>query len=286
MIPEYWGSYLDYSPYTKISAMLPFVGSVTLNTDEVMNKQIGLRYRIDLLSGACVAMITVNGTVYYQYTGECGIAIPLTGSDWSRVYSAITGAVITAGVGVAGAVSSGAAAGAFTSANSVARSAEAAGNAGLAYAMINDTSKGVRGVAQMRNDMQAASQLALSAGQQAANAGSTVASSIRATRIAGTVGATVDRVMSAKGIVQHSSGLSGSAAMLGVRTPYVMIEYPNQSLPTNYAHFVGYPSNISGTLSNFSGYTECEQVIASGVTGATDNEMSELIDALKNGVYL
>lgn len=73
--------------------------------------------------------------------------------------------------------------------------------------------------------------------------------------------------------------------MLGVRDAYLIIEYPNQSLAKNYKHFVGYPSNMYAKLSDLSGYTEVEQVIASGIWG-TDDELAELIEALKGGVYL
>ena len=74
--------------------------------------------------------------------------------------------------------------------------------------------------------------------------------------------------------------------MLGVKTPYVMIEYPNQSLADNYKHFVGYPSNMYARLGDLSGYTECEQVLAGSLVNQTDAEMSELVEALKGGVYL
>lgn len=286
IIPEYWGSALDYAPNTKISLFLPFIGSVTLNTDEVMNKQIGIKYRIDLLSGQCVAMVSVDNAVYYQYTGECSVTVPLTGSDWSRVYSAAIGVVGTAITGGIAAGTAGAAAGGATSALAGATAADAASNAGLAYSMINDTSKGVRGVAAMRQQMLEASQMALDAGRQAASAPSRVANGVRATRIANTVNNVVGQVMGAKANVQHSGTISGSAGMLGVRTPYIIIEFPNQSLADNYKHFVGYPANLTGNLSQFSGYTECEQVIVNATSGQTDSELSEVIETLKGGVYL
>lgn len=290
-LSEYWGSALDYAPNTKVSLMLPFIGSVTLNTDEIMGKDIGVIYHIDLLSGQCVAMVTVGlvdqtPSVMYQFTGECAVSVPLTGADWSRIYSAAVGAVGTAITGGIAAGAAGAAAGGATSALAGANAAEAASNAGLAYAMINDTSKGVRGVQQMRQDMQKATQMALQAGQQAAAQPARVANGVRATRIANTVNNTIGSVISGKAGVNHAGTISGSAGMLGVRTPYLLIEYPNQSLAENYKHFVGYPSNIYSRLGDLSGYTEVEQVIAGSLVNQTDSEMSELLEALKGGVYL
>lgn len=291
-LPEYWGSALDYYPNTKVSLFLPFIGSVPLNTDEVMGKRIGVVYRIDLLSGQCVAMVTVSSlvnqtsSVLYQFTGECGVAVPLTGADWSRVYSAVIGAIGTGITGSIAAGAAGAAAGGATAALAGAQAADAVGNVGLAYAMMNDTSKGVRGITAMREQMLQASQMALDAGKQAASSSGRVARGISATRIANTINNVLGNVMSAKGMIQHSGNTSASAGMLGVKVPYLLIEYPNQSLADNYKHFVGYPSNMYYRLGDLHGYTECEQVIANGLVNQTDSEMAELIEALKGGVYL
>lgn len=291
-INEYWGSALDYAPNTKVSLFLPFIGSVTLNTDEVMGKRLGIRYRIDLLSGQCVAMVTVaglvdqTGTVYYQYTGECAVSVPLTGADWSRIYSAAIGAIGAAVTGGIAAGAAGAAAGSATSALAGANAVEAAANTGMAFSMINDTSKGIPGVQQMRQNMIQASQMALDAGRQAASAPARVSNGIRSVRIANTVNNSIGYVTSGKGMVQHTGTVSGNAGMLGVKVPYVMIEFPNQSLAKNYKHFVGYPSNMYARLGDLSGYTECEQVLAGSLVDQTDAEMSELVEALKGGVYL
>lgn len=291
-INEYWGSALDYAPNTKISLFLPFIGSVSLNTDEVMGKRLSIKYRIDLLSGQCVAMVTVaglsdsTGTVYYQYTGECAVSVPLTGADWSRIYSAAIGAIGAAVTGGIAAGAAGAAAGGATAALVTKDAAQTAVSAGTAFADINATSKGITGVQQMRQNILQASQMALDAGRQAASAPSRVAHGIRSMRIANTVNNTVGQVISGKGYVTHSGTISGNAGMLGVKVPYVIIEFPNQSLAENYKHFAGYPSNMYARLGDLSGYTECEQVMAGGLVNQTDAEMSELVEALKGGVYL
>ena len=257
-----------------------------------MGQRIGVVYRIDLLSGQCVAMVTVSSlvnqtsSVLYQFTGECGVSVPLTGADWSRVYSAVIGAIGTGITGSIAAGSAGAAAGGVTAALAGANAADAVGNIGLAYSMMNDTSKGVRGITAMREQMLQASQMALNAGRQAAASPGKVAKGISATRIANTVNNVLGNVMSAKGMIQHSGNVSASAGMLGVKVPYLLVEYPNQSLADNYKHFVGYPSNMYYRLGDLHGYTECEQVIANGLVNQTDSEMAELIEALKGGVYL
>lgn len=290
-LEQYWGSALDFAPNTKVSLFLPFIGSVQLNTDEVMGNSIGVQYRFDLLSGQCVAMVTIGlpgqtSSVWYQFTGEAGVSVPLTGADWSRIYSAAIGAVGTGITGGIAAAASGAAAGGATAALAGAQAADAASNAGLAYSMINDTSKGIKGVTVMREQMLQASQMALEAGKNAASAPSRVSRGVRASRIAGTINNTIGSVMSGKVSIQHSGSVSGSAGMLGVKTPYLCIEFPNQSLAENYKHFVGYPSNVYARLGTLDGYTECESVYPYGLSGQTDSETSEILESLKGGVYL
>ena len=48
---EYYNSYLDYAPYTKVSIFLPYIGDKQLSTDEGMNKTLGVKYRFDLATG-------------------------------------------------------------------------------------------------------------------------------------------------------------------------------------------------------------------------------------------
>ena len=89
-----WDSYLDYAPYTKVEVYLPFCGVHSLDTDEVMGKTINLKYKFDVLTGSCVAYISVDGNVTYQFMGQCGVEIPITGTNYSaQISSAINSAV-------------------------------------------------------------------------------------------------------------------------------------------------------------------------------------------------
>lgn len=105
-LDEYWGNYLDYAPYTKINLVLPFIGSVQLSPDDCMKKTIGITYRIDLLSGGCVAYITCDGSVMYQYSGSCNAQLPLTGLDFRNMISSLI-SIGTTAVGIGTAIASG-----------------------------------------------------------------------------------------------------------------------------------------------------------------------------------
>lgn len=97
-INEFWGAYLDYSPYTKVDIYLPYIGIHQLNTDDIMGKTIHVVYHVDILSGACTAYIECDGTVLYQFIGQCSSSIPITGKDWTNVINGV--------LGVAGAIGS------------------------------------------------------------------------------------------------------------------------------------------------------------------------------------
>lgn len=76
---EFWGSALDYNPYTKSSIYLPFVGIKDLNTDDVMKKNIRIKYNIDVINGDCVAFVKCGTAVLYKFAGNIKQNIPITG---------------------------------------------------------------------------------------------------------------------------------------------------------------------------------------------------------------
>ena len=93
-IPEYFGSFLDYAPYTKVQIYLPFSGTYDLNPSDIIGKRITLTVRIDWISGNLLYIIRVDNdnsyTILYRFTGNCACEIPLTATDY--------GAKITSGV--------------------------------------------------------------------------------------------------------------------------------------------------------------------------------------------
>lgn len=85
--------------------------------------------------------------------------------------------------------------------------------------------------------------------------------------------------------VQRSGSYSGAAAALGNFTPYIIVEYPNQQFPANYGKYIGFPSYITLTLSECSGFTVADAVIDNTVA-ATDTEKAEIERLLKEGVII
>ena len=82
----------------------------------------------------------------------------------------------------------------------------------------------------------------------------------------------------------QSNAYNSTAAFLGVRYPYLVIERPRPANPSKYAHDKGYPSNLTVSLSSISGFTTLEDIDLSGIP-LTQGELEELRGLLKEGVY-
>lgn len=205
VINEYYASYLDYSPYTKINIYLPFIGDRQLNIDEVMNKTINVKYRFDLASGDCIAFISVNDSVLYSYSGNCAARIPLSANNWGGLMPSLLSGITAVGSAAAGIPALGTA-------------------AALAVATMKEN-------------------------------------------------------------ISHTGNIQGSAGLMGIQTPYIIINRPRQAFPLNQNKFTGYPSFMTESLYSLNGYTEIEACNLSNIP-ATGDELIEIDRLLKGGVLL
>ena len=110
-INEYWGAYLDYSPYTKAEIYLPYCGIHPIDIDDIMGRTINVVYHVDILSGACCAFIKCGDSILYSFMGHCSCSIPVTANNWTAVINGMismassvgsmvaTGGLITSGKG-------------------------------------------------------------------------------------------------------------------------------------------------------------------------------------------
>lgn len=260
-IKEYYGSALDYSPNTKISCFLPFIGVVTLNTDEVMNTTLQVKYRVDIVSGSCVAKVFVNGSVLYQFSGHCSIPIPFTASDYSSYLSAAIG---VAKLAIGAAVGGGA-------------GAAAAGASEI------DVEQATQGIDFSNMSADESFSATMAAMDEARSKQTTAASykGIASQNITNVVGT----VMGAKLHVEHSGSFSGNTGYLGVRRPYLIIQRPRMCMPNEYRKFNGYPSMITLNIGDCKGYTKVQQIQLQGVS-ATNPEQSEILQLLKGGIII
>ena len=99
-VNRYFGNILDYSPYTTLQAYLPFVGIVDLDVNEIMGGTLNIKYRIDVLTGSCLARLKATRGEYsaelYNFAGNCAVQLPISGGSYSGI--------IANAIGVAGSI--------------------------------------------------------------------------------------------------------------------------------------------------------------------------------------
>lgn len=238
---EVWNGALDYSPFTSASVYLPFIGFRELNIQDIMNSNIKLQYKFDVLTGGCIAELYVNhhktgnksennskfswnanAGLLATFEGQCSVNIPLASQDYTNTIRAMIGAVGMVG-GAAASI--------------------ATGNPALGVA-------------------------ALSVG--------TANSAIQATTPT----------------VERSGHLSSSNSLMANLQPFLTITRPHQCKPSNYYKLRGVPSQIyvsklsSLSTSGHNYYVQVAEIPDIKVAGATDVEITEIKQLLKEGVVL
>ena len=103
------GNVIDYM--CDIRIYLPFIGIVSLDVDDVMRGVVNVKYRIDVITGTCVAFVSITrdagaGGVIYQYTGAMAEVYPLSSGSYMGIITGVLGIA----AGIAGTIASGGAA--------------------------------------------------------------------------------------------------------------------------------------------------------------------------------
>lgn len=91
--------------------------------------------------------------------------------------------------------------------------------------------------------------------------------------------------LNAKPVVQRSGNIGGAAGLLSGKTPFVIIERPNYSVPDFVSNYEGRTCNKTATLGSLSGFTMVEKIHLDNID-ATAEELNEIDKLLKEGVIL
>ena len=95
-VDEFYRTVLDYTA-TKLSLYLPFIGFVPLSTAVCMGSTISVIYRIDVLTGTCLAQVKVikedSDAVMYSFPGNCSVQVPLTATTYTGMVSTLVNGV-------------------------------------------------------------------------------------------------------------------------------------------------------------------------------------------------
>lgn len=71
-IPEQYHSLLDYSPFSRLTIYLPFIGFQELDDKLVVGHTLKVQYVVDVLSGRCLAQLYVDSTDLQSCFAEYG----------------------------------------------------------------------------------------------------------------------------------------------------------------------------------------------------------------------
>ena len=248
LIEPYYNSFLDHSPYTRLILWLPYIGYQEIDPDEIMGQMLNITYHCDCLSGACTAFVN-TGVV-----GETGPQIPRVIAQFSGNCSV---QIPTAAASYDNLIAS--------SINIL----TTAVNAGVGQV------SAAASMATMQSDSYTQEDLDAVHAKSAVSGGQSL------------IGCAGDVVRAMKPTVTRNGTPGSSAGYMGVQKPYLIKIVPRNSIPDDNAFMAikGYPSNKTGTLSEYSGFCAVEDIQLNNVP-ATIGEINEIYDLLKGGVIL
>lgn len=258
LIPEYWGNYLDYSPYSRAYIYLPFIGIMDIDVDDIVGHAVNVLYHVDSYTGSCIAQITCARDDYtntlYQFSGDCSVEIPMAGGSQANIKAAMiaanayqNAANISAGMSLFGGLASGLATGIG--------GAMMPGKGSTIGGISSGIGQAIGGIAS------AVSQYAYGEAQHTA------------------------AMVSQKSHVQHSGSFGGSHGAMGIKKPYIILRRPIQKVVNDYNKLYGYPAHKMVVIGDCTGYLRCREVNVQSSL-ATDEEKRMIEEALKSGVYV
>lgn len=272
------GSYMDYDPYTRMEIYLPYIGYRPLKVDDFMPGSMKVKYKIDLLTGTCVAQIKSTksnlhsdelDSIVYQFMGNCATQVPVTASQYAdAVRSAITTAAAIGSIALMAGAGAGAVASGGASIMPVAEPAGLLSGPGM-----------VPVESELYNSM--FRYTAMTSIEP-----NSVTGAVNSLKNVGTVhagAAAASNVMGIKPSVERSGAIGGSAGILSTQTPYVVFTRPRIAHPENQNTYTGYPSFMTKKLSELKGFTQIQEIHLEGLA-CTSSELAELDALLKSGV--
>lgn len=259
IVPEFYGNYFDYSPYSQAYIYLPFIGINEVSIDDIVGHAVNIRYRVDAYNGSCIAMIYVAKSGYrnlcYQFAGNCAVEVPLAGGSQAAIKAGMLQAeayaratVQSAQIQKTASIGSG-----------IVHGAAAGSGAGPIGGILGALAGGTAGYIQGSANA-AAAKLQGQAMQEAARYAN-------------------------KSSVQHSGQFGASHGAMGLKIPFIMIRNPIQVKVVNYNDDYGFPAHKRVIVGGCTGYLRVREVNVISAH-ATNEEKRAIEEELKAGVYV
>lgn len=259
IVPEFYGNYFDYSPYSQAYIYLPFIGINEVSIDDIVGHAVNIRYRVDAYNGSCIAMIYVAKSGYrnlcYQFGGNCAVEVPLAGGSQAAIKAGML-------------------------------QAEAYSRAAIQSAQIQKTASIGSGILNGAAGSSFAGPLAGMIGALAGGASGYIQGSanVAAAKLQGQAMQEAARYAN-KSSVQHSGQFGASHGAMGLKNPFIMIRNPIQVKVVNYNDDYGFPAHKRVIIGGCTGYLRVREVNVISAH-ATNEEKRAIEEELKAGVYV
>lgn len=96
-----FGNFLDYSPYTTATLMIPYCGSIIVDTKDFMGHRISCKLIVDYNTGACCACVFKDDIPYTFVNGICAVSIPVSGSNSAQFAQNFIGGIVNGATQIA-----------------------------------------------------------------------------------------------------------------------------------------------------------------------------------------
>lgn len=86
-VPRKYNNFMDFAPYTKITAYLPYISFVDLPVNEIMGKHIYFYAQVDFNSGLLTIWLECENVMIESWESPIGVEISLNhtnGTEWAR----------------------------------------------------------------------------------------------------------------------------------------------------------------------------------------------------------
>ncbi len=84
MVERRFNNFFDFEPYTSCTLYIPFIGFVDVAPSEIMNKEITLKFYVDIQSGNLKVKMLNHKNLINSYDGVCAIDVPLTATNFQE----------------------------------------------------------------------------------------------------------------------------------------------------------------------------------------------------------
>lgn len=243
-IPRFFNDFRDY--LIQYELILPFCGTISLDSAAVTGNEIEVKYAIDYTTGTCTAWVLANTSdgkqvVIDSANGNCTIDIPLSGVQTAT----LTGQIYNA-------------------------------NENLKTAKFNGIISGVTGAGSFIQDVK---------NRNIGGAIGTGAKIVNAVHDVKKMEWNIEHTEIPLKMVGASSGCNSFQIELVPRLTAYVPNVTSDYSESDYLHNVGAAVCDTTTIGNYSGYAEITNVDMSGFA-ATSTEKNMIATALAGGVYL